>query len=333
MMAYPSTFGIFEENIKQVCDMIHENGGQVYLDGANMNAQVGLCRPGDYGSDVSHLNLHKTFCIPHGGGGPGAGPVGVKKHLIPFLPSHPLIVNEHQSNGMKDDSVNNNNNNKQQSFGTVSSSMWGSPAILPISWSYIRLMSKNLKLSSQVAILNANYMRKKLEKDYKILFKGENGNVAHEFIIDCRPFKKSANIEAVDIAKRLQDFGFHAPTVSWPVTNTLMIEPTESEDKDQLDKYCQALLIIRQEIDDIEKGVLDKLNNPIKNAPHAQQIVCSSEWTRPYSREKAAFPAQFVTPVSKVWPTVGRVDDTYGDTNLFCSCQPVESTGDLRGAF
>lgn len=312
MITYPSTFGVFEESIKQVCDMIHENGGQVYLDGANMNAQVGLCRPGDYGSDVSHLNLHKTFCIPHGGGGPGAGPIGVKKHLIPFLPSHPLINSQVDSN--------------EQSFGTVSSSMWGSPAILPISWSYIRLMSKNLKKASQVAILNANYMRKKLENDYKILFKGAHGNVAHEFIIDCRPFKKSANIEAVDIAKRLQDFGFHAPTVSWPVTNTLMIEPTESEDKDQLDKYCEALLIIRQEIEDIEKGLLDKLNNPIKNAPHTQRIVCSSEWARPYSREKAAFPAEFVTPVNKVWPTVGRVDDAYGDTNLFCSCQPVTST-------
>lgn len=315
MITYPSTFGVFEENIKQICDMIHQVGGQVYLDGANMNAQVGLCRPGDYGSDVSHLNLHKTFCIPHGGGGPGAGPIGVKKHLIPFLPTHPLINEQQQQQ-------------QQQSFGTVSSSMWGSPAILPISWSYIRLMSKDLKLSSQVAILNANYMRKKLEKDYKILFKGIHGNVAHEFIIDCRPFKKSANIEAVDIAKRLQDFGFHAPTVSWPVTNTLMIEPTESEDKDQLDKYCEALLTIRKEIDDIEKGLSDRLNNPIKNAPHTQQVVCSSDWTRAYSREKAAFPAKFVTPVSKLWPTVGRVDDTYGDTNLFCSCQPVTPTTD-----
>lgn len=310
MITYPSTFGVFEESVRQVCDMIHEAGGQVYLDGANMNAQVGLCRPGDYGSDVSHLNLHKTFCIPHGGGGPGSGPIGVKKHLIPFLPSHPL-VSEQESNST------------EQSFGTVSSSMWGSPAILPISWSYIRLMSKDLKLSSQVAILNANYMRKKLENDYKILFKGVHGNVAHEFIIDCRPFKKSTNVEAVDIAKRLQDFGFHAPTVSWPVTNTLMIEPTESEDKEQLDKYCEALLTIRKEIADIESGLSDKSNNPIKNAPHTQQVVCSSQWTKPYSREQAAFPAPFVTPVSKLWPTVGRVDDTYGDTNLFCSCQPV----------
>lgn len=328
MITYPSTFGVFEDNVKEVCDLIHQAGGQVYLDGANMNAQVGLCRPGDYGSDVSHLNLHKTFCIPHGGGGPGAGPIGVKKHLIPFLPSHPLISNQEQTAGTY--ITNDNNNNleeerpKEDSFGTVSSSMWGSPAILPISWSYIRMMSKDLKLSSQIAILNANYMRKKLEQAYKILFTGVKGNVAHEFIIDCRPFKKTTNIEAVDIAKRLQDFGFHAPTVSWPVSNTLMLEPTESEDKEQLDNYCEALLTIRQEIKDIEEGKLDKLNNPIKNAPHTQQIVCSSDWNRPYTREQAAFPAKFVTPISKVWPTVGRVDDTYGDTNLFCSCPPPE---------
>lgn len=306
MITYPSTFGVFEDGVRLVCDLVHEAGGQVYLDGANMNAQVGLCRPGDYGSDVSHLNLHKTFCIPHGGGGPGAGPIGVKEHLIPFLPSHPLINDQTHSS--------------TKSFGTVSSSMWGSPVILPISWSYIRMMSSDLKLSSQVAILSANYMRKRLEGAYKILFKGVKGNVAHEFIIDCRPFKKTANIEAVDIAKRLQDFGFHAPTVSWPVTNTLMIEPTESEDKDQLDRYCDALLAIRDEIADIENGKMDKINNPIKNAPHTQQVVCSSEWKRPYSREQAAFPG---SQTSKIWPTVGRVDDTYGDTNLFCSCQPT----------
>lgn len=309
MITYPSTFGVFEDSIRLVCDLIHEAGGQVYLDGANMNAQVGLCRPGDYGSDVSHLNLHKTFCIPHGGGGPGAGPIGVKKHLIPFLPSHPLITDQSHSS--------------VQSFGTVSSSMWGSPVILPISWSYIRLMSKDLKLSSQVAILSANYMRKRLESAYKILFKGVKGNVAHEFIIDCRPFKKTANIEAVDIAKRLQDFGFHAPTVSWPVSNTLMIEPTESEDKEQLDRYCDALLAIRSEIADIETGKIDRINNPIKNAPHTQQVVCSSDWQRPYSREQAAFPAKLASQMSKIWPSVGRVDDTYGDTNLFCSCQPT----------
>lgn len=309
MITYPSTFGVFEDSIRLVCDLVHEAGGQVYLDGANMNAQVGLCRPGDYGSDVSHLNLHKTFCIPHGGGGPGAGPIGVKKHLIPFLPSHPLINDQSHSSA--------------QSFGTVSSSMWGSPVILPISWSYIRLMSEDLKLSSQVAILSANYMRKRLESAYKILFRGVKGNVAHEFIIDCRPFKKTANIEAVDIAKRLQDFGFHAPTVSWPVSNTLMIEPTESEDKQQLDRYCDALLAIRSEIADIETGKIDRINNPIKNAPHAQQVVCSSDWHRPYSREQAAFPGKLASQMSKIWPSIGRVDDTYGDTNLFCSCQPT----------
>lgn len=314
MVTYPSTFGVFEDNIRQVCDMIHEAGGQVYLDGANMNAQVGLCRPGDYGSDVSHLNLHKTFCIPHGGGGPGAGPIGVKSHLIPFLPGHPLT-------GSSDGKA-----ASPESFGTVSASMWGSPVILPISWSYIRTMSKDLKLSSQVAILNANYMRKRLEGAYKILYKGTKGNVAHEFIIDCRPFKKTAGIEAVDIAKRLQDFGFHAPTVSWPVTNTLMVEPTESEDRGQLDKYCDALLAIRKEIEEIENGKIDKDNNPIRNAPHTQQVVCSSNWTRPYTREQAAFPASFVNPLTKIWPTVGRVDDTYGDTNLFCSCPPVQTT-------
>lgn len=312
MITYPSTFGVFEENIRQINEMIHEAGGQVYLDGANMNAQVGLCRPGDYGSDVSHLNLHKTFCIPHGGGGPGAGPIGVKKHLIPFLPGHPLVPPVGAASN-------------DQSFGTVSASMFGSPAILPISWSYIRTMGHELQKSSEVAILNANYMRKRLENDYKILFRGSKGNVAHEFILDCRPFKKTANVEAIDIAKRLQDFGLHAPTVSWPVGNTLMIEPTESEDKQQLDNYCEALLQIRREISDIESGRLDKDVNPIKMAPHTQQAVCSTQWDRSYSREQAAFPAAFVTPTSKVWPTVGRVDDTFGDTNLFCTCAPAET--------
>jgi glycine dehydrogenase len=321
MITYPSTFGVFEENIKQLCDLVHKAGGQVYLDGANMNAQVGLCRPGDYGSDVSHLNLHKTFCIPHGGGGPGAGPIGVKSHLIPFLPSHPLVAttsndSRHGAQGQSNEGT--------QSFGTVSSSMWGSPAILPISWSYIRMMSQELKRSSEVAILNANYMRKRLEDHYKILYKGSRGHVAHEFILDCRPFKKTTNVEANDIAKRLQDFGLHAPTVSWPVANTLMLEPTESEDKQQLDNYCEALIQIRKEIDLIERGHWDKEMNPIKQAPHTQQVVCSSDWSRPYTREEAAFPASFVKPGTKIWPTVGRVDDTYGDTNLFCSCPPMD---------
>ena len=311
MITYPSTFGVFEESIRQVCELVHQAGGQVYLDGANMNAQVGLCRPGDYGSDVSHLNLHKTFCIPHGGGGPGAGPIGVKRHLAPFLPSHPLVS---EAEG---------NRSGRRPFGTVSGAAYGSPAILPISWSYIRLMSAELRRSSEVAILNANYMRKRLENDFKILFTGAGGNVAHEFIIDCRPFKRTTKVEAADIAKRLQDFGLHAPTVSWPVSNTLMLEPTESEDRKQLDNYCDALLRIRQEIALIERGHWDCDNNPIKLAPHTQQVVCSSNWSRPYSREEAAFPAKFVKPETKLWPTVGRVDDTFGDTNLFCSCPPV----------
>lgn len=308
MITYPSTFGVFESEIAQVCEMTHEAGAQVYLDGANMNAQVGLCRPGDYGSDVSHLNLHKTFCIPHGGGGPGAGPIGVKQHLAPFLPTHPLEPEDKKAT---------------KGFGTVASSIWGSPVILPISWAYIRLMSDSLRRASEVAILNANYMVKRLENHYKILFRGSNGTVAHEFIIDCSPFKKSANIEAGDIAKRLQDFGFHAPTVSWPVTNSLMLEPTECEDKAQLDRYCDALVIIREEIRAIEEAQSDRQNNPIKNAPHTQRAICSSDWDRPYSREQAAFPAEFVSRLGKIWPTVGRVDDTFGDKNLFCSCPPV----------
>lgn len=313
MITYPSTFGVFEEGIVSICQLVHEAGGQVYMDGANMNAQVGLSRPGDFGSDVSHLNLHKTFCIPHGGGGPGAGPIGVKKHLIPFLPNHPLVSGDHYDT----------NNKMDNSFGTVSASMFGSPAILPISWAYIRLMAHKLRESSEMAILNANYMKRRLENHYKILFKGTKGNVAHEFILDIRPFKRSANIEAVDIAKRLQDFGLHAPTVSFPITNTLMIEPTESEDKQQLDRYVDALLTIRQEISDIESGKLDKEDNPIKKAPHTQKVVCSSNWHRKYTREQAAFPSQTnATTTTKIWPSVGRVDDTYGDTNLFCTCPP-----------
>lgn len=313
MITYPSTNGIFEEGIRDICDLIHQNGGQVYLDGANMNAQVGLCRPGDYGSDVSHLNLHKTFCIPHGGGGPGMGPIGVKSHLIPFLPSHPVVD---PLSGMK----------SAQSFGVVSAAPWGSSAILPISWVYIKLMgAKGLRHATEVAILNANYMSRRLENHFKILFRGQKGMVAHEFIIDVRDFKKTANVEAMDIAKRLQDYGFHAPTVSWPVNGTLMIEPTESEDKVELDNFCEALISINGEIRDIEKGHLDKKVNPLKMAPHTQRVICSSKWDRPYSREMAAFPASFVTPERKMWPMVCRIDDIYGDTNLFCTCPPMEA--------
>lgn len=310
MITYPSTMGVFEETVADICDIIHQNGGQVYLDGANMNAQVGLCRPGDYGSDVSHLNLHKTFCIPHGGGGPGMGPIGVKSHLAPYLPGHPVI-------SPLDCEAN--------SFGVVSAAPFGSSAILPISWSYIKLMgSRGLKRATQVAILNANYMSKRLEGEYKTLFKDpKTGLVAHEFILDIRDYKKTANIEAVDIAKRLMDYGFHAPTMSWPVGGTLMIEPTESEDKEELDKFCEAMIYIRNEIREIEEGRMDKSVNPLKMSPHTQAQVVSDNWNRPYSRELAAFPAPFVKSDSKMWPTVGRIDDAYGDKHLVCTCPPI----------
>ncbi|XP_071489808.1 glycine dehydrogenase (decarboxylating), mitochondrial-like [Diadema antillarum] len=310
MVTYPSTNGIFEEGISELCDMIHEYGGQVYLDGANLNAQVGLCRPGDYGSDVSHLNLHKTFCIPHGGGGPGMGPIGVKAHLAPFLPSHSIVDMPGAT---------------QQAFGSVSAAPWGSSSILPISYAYIKMMgASGLRKASEVAILNANYMMKRLENAYPILYRGTHGFVAHEFILDTRVFK-SDGIEAMDISKRLQDFGFHAPTVSWPVTNTLMVEPTESEDKAELDRYCDALLFIRDEIQDIQDGRIEAKDSPIKHAPHTAAVVMSSKWDRAYSREQAAFALPFVRPETKFWPTVGRVNDVYGDQNLKCSCPPVEA--------
>ncbi|KAI8428930.1 hypothetical protein MSG28_007549 [Choristoneura fumiferana] len=312
MLTYPSTFGVFEERAADVCALVHKHGGQVYLDGANMNAQVGLCRPGDYGSDVSHLNLHKTFCIPHGGGGPGMGPIGVKAHLAPFLPSHP-VVDPLADLG-----------DAAHSFGSVSAAPFGSSAILPISWAYIKMMGpKGLKRATQVAILNANYMSRRLDGHYKTLYKGERGLVAHEFIIDVRDLKKTANIEPVDIAKRLMDFGFHAPTMSWPVAGTLMIEPTESEDLQEMDRFCDALITIRKEIKDIEDGLMDKRLNPLKMAPHTQEEVIAEDWSRPYSRAQAAFPAPFVKGETKIWPTVGRIDDMYGDKHLVCTCPPV----------
>ncbi|XP_077987566.1 von Willebrand factor A domain-containing protein 8-like [Glandiceps talaboti] len=278
MLTYPSTSGVFEEDVRELCEMIHDAGGQVYLDGANMNAQVGLCRPGDYGSDVSHLNLHKTFCIPHGGGGPGMGPIGVKKHLTPFLPTHPIVAPKGTAGP------------DASPFGVVSAAPWGSSAILPISWGYIKMMgAEGLKQASQVAILNANYMSARLEGYYKTLFRGKHGFCAHEYILDLREFKKHG-VEVMDIAKRLQDFGFHAPTTSWPVIGTLMVEPTESEDKAELDRYCDALIQIRHEINDIAEGRIDVKHSPIKHAPHTMQVVTSSEWDRPYSREQAAFP-------------------------------------------
>lgn len=306
MITYPSTHGVFESSIRDVCDKVHEHGGQVYLDGANMNAQVGLCRPGDYGSDVSHLNLHKTFCIPHGGGGPGIGPIGVKKHLAPFLPGHPVIPVDGRRHG------------------AVAGAPWGSASILPITWAYIRMMGHNgLKKASQMAILNANYMARRLEGAYRIVYKDEQGLVAHEFILDCKSFKKSAGVEVVDIAKRLMDYGFHSPTMSWPVHDCLMIEPTESEDKGEMDRLIEALLAIREEIAMIERGELDRQRNPLKMAPHTLAKVVSDDWDLPYSRELAAFPKPWCH--HKSWPTVGRIDDQYGDRNLVCTCPPIES--------
>lgn len=312
MITYPSTNGVFDKDIREICDLIHEYGGQVYLDGANMNAQVGICRPADYGSDVSHLNLHKTFCIPHGGGGPGMGPIGVRRHLAPYLPTHPVIP-PYGTTGPE-----------AKSFGVVSAAPFGSSAILPISWAYIRMMgAEGLRQASEAAILNANYMSRRLDGYYKTLYKNDEGMVAHEFILDCRDFKKSANVEVMDIAKRLQDYGFHSPTTSWPVVGTLMIEPTESEDKDELDRFCDALIAIRKEINDIEEGRSDSKINPLKMSPHCQKTVISSNWDLPYSREVAAFPLPYLKASTKFWPSVSRIDDIYGDQNIVCTCPPM----------
>jgi glycine dehydrogenase len=311
MVTYPSTHGVFEESIREVCAIVHEHGGQVYMDGANMNAQVGLTRPGDMGADVCHLNLHKTFCIPHGGGGPGMGPIGVARHLAPFLPGHPVT-------GL----------GGEKSLGTVSAAPYGSPSILTISWVYIALMGpEGLKRATEVAILNANYMAKRLVGHYEVLYTGRGGRVAHEFIVDARPFKRSADVEVEDIAKRLMDYGFHAPTMSFPVAGTLMIEPTESEAKGELDRYCDALIAIREEIRAIEEGRADRKDNVLKRAPHTAHAVTADAWNRPYSREQAAFPAPW-TRQHKFWPAVARIDNVYGDRNLFCSCPPVTEQGD-----
>jgi glycine dehydrogenase len=309
MVTYPSTHGVFEEGIREICAIVHAAGGQVYMDGANMNAQVGLTRPGDIGADVCHLNLHKTFCIPHGGGGPGMGPIGVAAHLVPFLPGHPLAAPD------------------ASGVGAVSAAPHGSASILPISWVYIALMGpEGLAKATSVAILNANYMAKRLEGHYEVLYTGSHGRVAHEFILDARPLKKSAGIEVDDIAKRLMDFGFHAPTMSFPVPGTLMIEPTESESKEELDRFCDALIAIRGEIRAIEEGRLKVEESPLRHAPHTAAAVTAAEWSRPYSREQAAFPAPWVRE-SKYWPTVARIDNTYGDRNLVCTCPPMESYG------
>ncbi|PSL29932.1 aminomethyl-transferring glycine dehydrogenase [Chitinophaga ginsengisoli] len=306
MITYPSTYGVYEESVKDICNTVHEHGGQVYMDGANMNAQVGLTAPGLIGADVCHLNLHKTFAIPHGGGGPGMGPICVAKHLAPFLPGHVSLDTKAHAHA-------------------VSAAPYGSASILLISYAYIRLLGfEGLKKASQFAILNANYMKARLEKAYDILYNGVNGTCAHEFIVDLRPFKASAGVEAEDVAKRLMDYGFHAPTLSFPVPGTIMIEPTESEDKGELDRFCDALLAIREEIAAIENGTADKQQNVLKHAPHTQFVVTADEWTRPYSRQQAAYPLEYVK-LNKFWPSISRVNNTYGDRNLICTCEPVSA--------
>ena len=308
MVTYPSTHGVFEESIREICEIVHANGGQVYMDGANMNAMVGLCRPGDIGADVCHLNLHKTFCIPHGGGGPGMGPIGVASQLAPFLPGNPVI----RTGGA-------------QAAGAVSAAPWGSASILPISMMYIDMMGgEGLAYATKIAILSANYIAARLEPHYPVLYKGANGRVAHECIVDPRPLKGSAGIEVEDITKRLMDYGFHAPTVSFPVAGTLMIEPTESEPKSELDRFCDALISIRDEVRAIEAGTLDRDDNPLKHAPHTMRAVVSDAWDHKYGRELAAFPTAW-TRERKFWPSVGRVESAYGDRHLVCSCLPTDA--------
>jgi glycine dehydrogenase len=304
MVTYPSTHGVFEVGIKEICAIVHAHGGQVYMDGANLNAQVGLCRPGDFGADVCHLNLHKTFCIPHGGGGPGMGPIGVSKHLVPFLPGHSVVPMPSR---------------RSTTALTVSAAPWGSPSILPISWMYIGLMgATGLTKATQIAILNANYIAKRLQDHYPILYKGEQGFVAHECIIDLRQFKKTADIDVDDIAKRLIDYGFHPPTVSWPVAGTIMVEPTESESLAELDRFCEAMIAIRAEIREIETGMADRQDNLLKQAPHTVNDLVD-DWTHPYSRDRAVYPTAW-TRANKFWASVGRIDQAYGDRNLVCTC-------------
>lgn len=309
MITYPSTYGIFEEQITEVCDLIHQNGGQVYMDGANMNAQVGLTSPANIGADVCHLNLHKTFCIPHGGGGPGMGPIGVAAHLVPFLPGHSVVDME----------------GGNQSMTAVSAAPWGSASILLISYAYIRMMgTEGLENATKYAILNANYIKARLEKDYQILYVGSKGRCAHEMILDTRVFKGSTGVEAEDIAKRLMDYGFHAPTMSFPVAGTIMIEPTESEPKAELDRFCDAMLSIMEEVRAIENGSADKKDNMLKNAPHTADMVTAETWEHAYSRQQAVYPLPYVK-AAKFWPTVGRVNNTHGDRNLICACLPIEA--------
>jgi glycine dehydrogenase len=309
MITYPSTHGVFEDDVTDVCEMIHSHGGQVYIDGANMNAMVGVCAPGKFGGDVSHLNLHKTFAIPHGGGGPGVGPIGVGEHLKPFLPSTSM-------------------NNHVGVTGPVSATPFGSASILPISWAYISLLGRQgLPKATAVAILNANYIASRLNEHFPVLYTGPNGLVAHECIVDTRIVKQTAGITVDDIAKRLVDYGFHAPTMSFPVPGTLMIEPTESESKEEIDRFCDAMISIRKEIKAIEDGEMDAEDNPLKNAPHTIDMVCADDWNHTYSREQAAYPLASLRDY-KYWSPVGRVDNVYGDTHLICSCPPLSAYED-----
>jgi glycine dehydrogenase len=308
MVTYPSTHGVFESAIKDICAMVHEAGGQVYMDGANLNAQAGLTRPGDIGADVCHMNLHKTFCIPHGGGGPGMGPIAVAKHLAPFLSVDPFHANPHDRNLPN----------------SVSAAPFGSALITTISWMYIRMMgASGIRKATEVAILNANYVAERLAKHFPILYRGEHGRIAHECILDLRHLKGEVGITAEDVAKRLMDYGFHAPTLSFPVVDTLMVEPTESESKAELDRFCEAMIAIAAEIDDVRHGRADKLDNPLKCAPHTAQEV-AGEWKHSYSRETAVYPLSWVR-ASKFWPTVKRIDNAAGDRNLVCTCPPIEA--------
>ncbi|HEX4446472.1 MAG TPA: aminomethyl-transferring glycine dehydrogenase, partial [Polyangiaceae bacterium] len=312
MVTYPSTYGIFEEEIERICAIVHEYGGQVYLDGANLNAQVGLCRPADVGADVCHVNLHKTFCIPHGGGGPGMGPIGVAAHLAKFLPGHPVVPVGGDVLG-------------KDSIGPVSAAPWGSASILLISWAYIAMMGPDgLKRASEVAILSANYVAERLHPHFPVFYRGKRGRVAHECILDTRGVKRTAGIEVDDVAKRLMDFGFHAPTMSFPIAGTLMVEPTESEPKAELDRFCDAMIAIRSEIKAVEEGRSPRDDNPLKHAPHTAEAIASSDWKHPYPREQAAFPAPW-TRARKFWPPVARINNAHGDRNLICTCPPIEA--------
>jgi glycine dehydrogenase len=314
MVTYPSTHGVFEEDIREICAIVHEHGGQVYMDGANMNAQVGLTSPAAIGADVCHLNLHKTFAIPHGGGGPGMGPIAVAEHLTPYLPGHPVV----EVGGAK-------------AIPAVSAAPWGSASILLISYGYIRLLGgRGMTEATRCAILNANYIKARLQGHYDVLYANHNGRVAHEMIFDLRPYKHGTgpSVDEQDVAKRLMDYGFHAPTVSFPVAGTMMIEPTESESKDELDRFCDALIAIRKEIQAVIEGQADPRDNVLKNAPHTAEELTSDDWRHPYTREQAAYPLPFVR-ANKVWPAVARIDNPYGDRNLICACPPVETYAEM----